>query len=131
MADSRQHLFCTMWVNYARMGYQAGVLTEEILRDDIFGPAFRNEPMRRWWIYSRRLWSGDLIRGRLERKFVEIIEEEYNKAVSERPSIKSSAEAPSLNPLATQATERHRMLVGTVVGAAIGIALGSRIIRRR
>jgi Family of unknown function (DUF6082) len=130
LVDSRQHLFCTMWVNYARMGYQAGVLTEEILHDDIFGPAFQNEPMRKWWTYSRRFWSGDLIQGRLERKFVKIIEEEYSKAVLERPSIASSGETPSLDPLATPATKRHRMLVGTVVGAAIGIALGSRIRQR-
>src|SRR5262249_35576449 len=31
--DSRQFLFCTMWVNYARLGFQMGVLTERLLHD--------------------------------------------------------------------------------------------------
>ena len=34
--DTKRFLFSTMWVNYARVGFQAGVLTEEVLREDIF-----------------------------------------------------------------------------------------------
>lgn len=73
--DARRFLFCTMWVNYARTGFEAGVLTEELLHDDVFAPAFKSESMRKWWIRARKYWSGNLIQGRKDRRFVQIIDD--------------------------------------------------------
>ena len=110
--DTRRLLFCTMWVNYARMGFETGVLTEEILHDDIFGPAFRSEPMRRWWVRVRRYWSGNLIQGRKEHKFVQIIDEEYRKAEKAGPAITLSAQ-PEISTTTT--AKYYKALTGTAL----------------
>jgi Family of unknown function (DUF6082) len=120
-----------MWVNYARMGFQAGVITEEILHDDIFGPAFRNEPMQKWWVAVRKSWSGNLIQGYKERRFVKIIDEEYHKAVTADQPIALNVEDASPNRLTRPSAKRLDMLTGTALGIAVGILLGSRLRRNR
>jgi hypothetical protein len=42
--NSRQFLFCTMWMNYSRMGFQLGILTERTVREDLIRSAFESEP---------------------------------------------------------------------------------------
>ena len=125
--DTRRFLFCTMWVNYARMGFEAGVLTEELLHDDIFAPAFKSEPMRKWWTRARKYWSGNLIQGRKDRKFVQIIDEEYRKAEKEGPAIVPSAEDGAPYIVTTKASKRYNTLTGTVLGVTLGIIIGSRL----
>jgi hypothetical protein len=126
--DARQFTFCTMWVNYARMGFEAGVLTEELLHDDIFGPAFGNEPMRKWWIRARKYWSGDLIQGRKDRKFVQIVDQEYRKALKVPPAIILNRTDDNAHNIATTTIlKRCSMLTGTALGITLGIIIGSRL----
>jgi Family of unknown function (DUF6082) len=125
--DDRRLLFCTMWVNYARIGFHMGVLTEETLHDDIFGPAFTNDPMRKWWLAVRRYWSGDLIQGGKDRKFVKIIDEEYRKAIATAPTPALNVEGVRSDAQETQSPKRYDLLAGTALGVAIGILLGSRL----
>ena len=125
--DARRFYFCTMWVNYARMGFEAGVLTEELLHDDIFAPAFKSEPMRKWWTHARKYWRGNLIQGRKDRKFVQIIDEEYSKAEKEGPAIVPSAEDGAPYIATTTTSKRYNTLTGTVLGVTLGIIIGSRL----
>jgi hypothetical protein len=129
--DSRQFLFSTMWVNYARIGFQMGVLTEEILHEDVFGPAFRSEPMRSWWIAVRKYWSGNLVQDRKERRFVQIIDEEYRKALMKDPQMMLNVGDSRPNPMTAPVTKRFDMLKGAVLGIAIGIVLRSRLRHNR
>jgi hypothetical protein len=116
-----------MWVNYARMGFETGVLTEELLHDDIFAPAFKNEPMRKWWARARKYWSGNMIQGRKDHKFVQIIDEEYHKAEQEGPAIVPSVENDAAYIVATRASKHDNTLAGTVLGITLGIIIGSRL----
>jgi hypothetical protein len=125
--DVRRFLFCTMWVNYARMGFEAGVLTEELLHDDIFAPAFKSEPMRKWWNRARKYWSGNLIQGRKDRAFVQIIDEEYRKAEKDGPAIVPSAENDAPYVVKAATTKQYNTLTGTVLGVTLGIIIGSRL----
>jgi hypothetical protein len=125
--DTRRFLFCTMWVNYARMGFEAGVLTEEILHDDIFGPAFESDPMRKWWARVRKYWSGNLIQGRKEHRFVQIIDEEYRKAEKAGPAIAPSAKDDAPKIVTTTTSKRYNTLAGTALGVTLGIIIGSRM----
>lgn len=125
--DERRFLFCTMWVNYARTGFESGVLTEELLHDDIFGPAFKSEPLRVWWRHARKYWHGGLINGRKDRRFVQIIDEEYRKA-----EMADSVVAPSVGGSASKvaATKKNKLrttLTATVLGVVFGIIIGSRL----
>ena len=129
--DARRFLFSTMWVNYARLGFQIGVLTEEILRDDIFGPAFRSEPMRTWWVFARESWSGNLVQGRRERRFVQIIDDEYRRAVTAGPSAALNVEDAPPSATITPSTKHLDILTGTALGVTIGILLGSRLRQNR
>lgn len=129
--DTRQFLFSTMWVNYARVGFQMGVLSEDILHDDIFGPAFRNEPIRKWWVAVRKVWSDDLVPDRRERRFVQIIDEEYRKALIEDRPIALKAVDPPPNARTTLSAERFNVLTGAVLGVAIGVVVGSRLRHNR
>lgn len=125
--EDQRIIFCTMWVNYARMGFQMGVLTEEVLHDDIFGPAFINKPMREWWLAVRKYWSGNLVQGSKERKFVQIIDEEYRKAVAAGPAIAFNVEDPQPDTETTMTAKHCDLWVGTALGVAIGILLRSRL----
>jgi hypothetical protein len=124
--DYQQFLFCTMWVNYVRMGFQMGVLTEEILREDIFGPAFTHEPMRKWWVAVRKYWRGDLVQGGKERKLTQIIDEEYRKAAAAGPPIMLNTKNARADIRTTLSPQRLNVLAGTALGIALGILLGSR-----
>ena len=127
--DPRRFIFCTMWVNYARLGYEAGVITEPILHDDIFGPAFKGESMRKWWARTRKYWSGDLIQGRKELKFVQIVDEEYRKAEAAGPPIIHEIEDRA--PDVRTGNKHYNNLAGAVLGITIGVLIGSRLKKRR
>ena len=68
--EIRQHFFATMWVNYSRLAYETGVLTEQMLREEIFSPSFRQEPMRSWWASISPYWTDVRRVSRRDRDFV-------------------------------------------------------------
>lgn len=127
--DTRRHLFSTMWMNYASIGFQMGVISEEDLRQDILQSAFEGEPMRKWWTVTRKYWRVRSPLDHRERKFIRIVDDEYRKAVAAGPPIVLDAEDASPNtPTMTAksvAAKRHGILKGAILGMVIGIALGS------
>lgn len=82
--------------------------------------------MRKWWARARKYWSGNLIQGHKERKFVQIIDEEYLKAEKIGPAIALSAESDPPNITATTA-KYYNTLAGTALGITLGILIGSRL----
>jgi hypothetical protein len=125
MIGFQRYLFSTMWMNYARIGFQMGIITEASLRGDILGPAFESGPMREWWIGARRHWS--VLEDRKERRLAQIIDEEYSKAVmAGPPKVLNIGDAPP-DALATAGGKRYDTLAATVLGVAIGVILGSRL----
>jgi hypothetical protein len=81
----RARLLATMWMNYGRMGYQMDILSERSLRAEFFPGMFRSELTRSWWSTFRELWLNTPVPDRRGRKFAEIAEEEYRKAVAAGP----------------------------------------------
>jgi hypothetical protein len=128
--DARRSTFSNMWFNYARLGFHTGVVSETDLREDILQRSFAGEPMRKWWAGARRSYEGRIIEDRKERRFIEIADEEYRKAVSTGPPISFETEDALPNAAvvmeSSQAGKRRGLLKGAVLGLAIGIALGSR-----
>ena len=129
--DARQRAFCTMWVNYAGISFEMGVITEDILRDDFFGPAFEGEPMREWWAVARKYWSGSYIQNRRQRKLVRIIDDEYRKAIIAGPPIVLNDDQAAPNAVMATGAKRYSTLIGGTLGVAIGIFLGSRLKHNR
>src|SRR5260370_23403116 len=65
--DTKRHLFSTMFMNYASIGFRMGVFSEEDLRADMLQPAFEGETMRKWWIIARRYWRSRAAQDRKDR----------------------------------------------------------------
>jgi len=80
--DLKKFLFATMWINYARLGFQMGVLTEEVLRKDILA-GFAGAPLRLWWASARDGWLGEPRTDRRQRRFAQVVDEEYSRALAE------------------------------------------------
>lgn len=127
--DAKRFIFSNMWLNYARLGFHTGVLSEVDLREDILGPSFAGEPMRKWWAGARKYYEDRIVEDRKERRFMQIVDEEYRKAVSAGPPILVDTE--DAFPNAAKETEASLtaklfgILKGAVLGLAIGIVLGS------
>lgn len=81
----RQHLFMTLRMNYAYMGYEVGIINEASLRLDVLTGAFKGQVGREYWHEARRLWILRGRRNRRTRQFVRIVEEEYDNAVTKGP----------------------------------------------
>jgi len=122
--DTQRFLFTTMWMNYSLMGFQMGLISEEVLRADHL--AFGGEPMRTWWASARRYWIGVPGQDRKERQFVRIVDEEYRRSVAEGPPIVPDPEGSSSKAVTAEGSRRGGILVCTALGIAIGIGLGSR-----
>ncbi len=116
-----------MWVQYARVGFVAGVLSEEDVRVDILQPAFAGEPMRKWWAGARKGLENRVVEDRKERKFVQLVDEEYRKAVSAEPSTAPDIEdiSPDVAMTKSATSKQHDILNGAILGLIVGIALGS------
>jgi hypothetical protein len=125
--DAKRQMFSNMWVQYARVGFVMGVLSEEDVRVDILRPAFEGEPMRKWWADVRKGLEGRAVEGRKERRFIRLVDEEYRKAVSAGPStapdVKDISQDIAIEKSAT--SKGHDILNGAILGLIIGIALGS------
>jgi hypothetical protein len=126
--DIRQQLFATMWMNYSRMGFQMGVLSEKGLREETLRDVFRGEPMRTWWTNARQYWMRYPDHSRPDRQFARITDEEYRKALAGGPPLVRARQDSS--PEISTSQDRKswggpaNMALGVAIG--IGIVLGSR-----
>ena len=81
-----------MRVDYSRMGYEMGILTEPMLRGDILPALFRNNIGREWWRGSVSIWTGDQMLTRRDRRFAHIVNEELLKAAGKDEDRTTGAE---------------------------------------
>jgi hypothetical protein len=88
--EFRQHLFITLMLNYARMGYEAGTLAPELVTDEILAGVFEGEIGRNYWSRVRPIWQMEAARSSGPRaRFVALTEKAFNDAarrMAERPS---------------------------------------------
>lgn len=114
-----------MWVNYSRLGYETGILTERMLREEVFSPMFKGNPGQAWWDATGRFWTSTTRLNRQGRKFAQIASSEFHKAKLEaRASINAAERQP--NPKAGRAyrAQRWSALASIAAGGAIGILIG-------
>lgn len=125
--EARRAIFSNMWMNYARIGFGVGVLSEDDVRNDIMRPAFKSAPMREHWAGARRYWKGRYIEDRRERLFVKIVDDEYLKALASGPPRVPDVEGNSRIPINGHvAGGRTGAAAGALAGICIGIIVGSR-----
>jgi Family of unknown function (DUF6082) len=128
--DVRRGLFATMLMNYARMGYQLGIITETALREEHFKLAFGNEPVRAWWVASRSYWVIGASTWR-ERKFVQIADEEYRKAITEISKTGEMKASSTASGIRVHKTRSWQIPASLALGIAIGALARSRMSRAR
>jgi hypothetical protein len=80
----RRHVYTTLMMDYAWMGYEIGSIPESWLRDMLAG-MFRGEVGRRYWKMTRQSWDRALGGSRRGRHFLRIVEEEHDRAASAGP----------------------------------------------
>jgi hypothetical protein len=125
--EIRQHLFTTMFVNYAETGYSLGNIPELSLREEVLRGIFASEPGRKWWLRTERDWQKS---GRSS-KFVQIVEDEYSKATFRKcPPIPSHiVENEATNSLCDRGDSKFgvaktgaAIMAGLLIGVAVNRA---------
>ena len=115
--DARQFLFCTMVMNYQRLGFLTGTILEEDLRGEGLPDMFGAEPTRIWWESVKHLWLNSPGLDRRDRKFARIVEDEYWKAVKKRPSVEQS------NPKIPEPKDRKTGKIVAALGLSVAVAI--------
>jgi hypothetical protein len=91
--ERRQFVFCTLWLNYARAGFEIGRISEEALRGEILANMFDASPGRRHWETVRTYAH---MHPDKRSKFHKIVEEEYQKALDVMPASDSRSPCDNL-----------------------------------
>lgn len=129
--EIRQRFFATMWVNYSRVAYEIGVFTEQMLREEIFSPSFRQEPMRSWWASISPYWTDVRRLSRRDREFVRIASDEYRKtALSSQPTVEQAREKRMPDVSVSSIKQRWKAPTSMAFGVIIGVIIGSGLRRR-
>jgi hypothetical protein len=121
----RQHLFMRLRMNYAAMATEVGVLNEATLRGDLLEGIFQGTAGREYWKEARHRLA---VNPRpATRRFVRIVDEEYNKAVAAGPPVMGrTLEADRRSdPGGTRDVRRSSSaaLLGLGAGVLLGLAL--------
>lgn len=82
----RRRLLRVEALQYLVSGFDSGLLTEETLRSEAFTEFFRYEENRQFWEMANSYWLAGA-RGRKQRKFVKIADEELAYAKSTGPGL--------------------------------------------
>lgn len=119
---ARQFFFCTMWMNYARMGYEMRVINERAIRRELLSSAFGSEPMRKWWSTAGNYWTSGFGLSRRERHFFRIAHEEYHNAVARHPTpIQRNIEDSRPENPSRKTQGQWRIPTSIALGIVIGI----------
>jgi hypothetical protein len=82
----RRRMFRIEAFHYLATGFEMGLVTEEILRGEVFAGFFHYEENRQFWETGSSYWLA-AARGRKQRKFVRIADEELANAKSTDPGL--------------------------------------------
>jgi hypothetical protein len=137
VARERQQIFTIMMMNYEAMGYAVGVISELSLRGVFLADMFQSEVGRQYWNHARSVWTLELSESRQGRRFVQIVEDEYNRAVAAGPPLMTGAtnddDHHDHRETRTADSNEHdwRHWAAGVLGLAGGVILGAGLRRNR
>ncbi|WP_238015270.1 DUF6082 family protein [Dactylosporangium sp. AC04546] len=123
----RRSFFCVMALNYFKLAYEAGTLSEQNLRTEALPAYFASADSRRQWESSADDWLAERS-PKAARRFAEIADDEYRKAIAAGPPVSEPVPAPPAPP-----GRRQAGVTPVVLGAAVtaAVAIGWLIGRRR
>jgi hypothetical protein len=129
----RQHLFITLRINYALMGYEIGVISERGLRGDTLAGIFKGTAGREYWEETRRFWLLRTGRNRQTRQFLRIVDDEYAKAIKAGPPIQGRVIGSQFPPISRNGDKElwRKPLRATFLGIGTGIFIGILLRRQR
>ncbi len=134
-ARERQQIFMIMMMNYEAMGYAIGVVSESSLRGSFLADMFQSEVGRQYWNHARSAWTLDLSESRRGRRFVQIVEDEYNRAVATGPPLVTGATSDDDHHHETRTADSNkrdwRRWAAGMLGLAGGVILGAGLRRNR
>lgn len=120
----KQHIYTTLMMDYAWMGYEVGSIPEPLLRD-MLGGMFQGDVARRYWTMARAAWVAASHGSRRGRGFLAIVDDEYGKAkAAGPPAITGARDTPPPTP-APGRKRCWRTLTGVLLGTAGGLLLGT------
>lgn len=82
----KRFLFITLTFNYGLMAYTSGISPEADTREEMIRSKFASEPVREWWSIVRPQWEVYCSNSSRRRRFFQIMDEEYKRAISQGPS---------------------------------------------
>lgn len=120
--EDRQHLYVNLIVSEWQVSFEIGTMGEALLRAEA-ASLFRGEPGRRFWRNARQVRLATSS-ARRERRFHQILDEEYRKAEAEGPPVPDRSDRPPARP----SYSAYRM---AAVGVAVGVCVTVLIQRMR
>ncbi len=119
--DVRQHFYAVLWMNYMRLAFEERVVFESSLRKEMLRGMFTSQSGRDWWEQVRDDWHEGTRGSRAERKFYEIVDSEYRRALTSEPSGLSWQERPERRAPVTAVSRRKWWVVAVPVAAAVAL----------
>jgi hypothetical protein len=130
--DKRQHVYEDLAMSYWWLSYKITGFPEPELRAAL-ASLFKGEAPRRYWSTVRNGWfptyAGNWS-GRQGRRFTQIVNEEYEKAVAAGPPTTPRRFGDPQKPTDDSGAQRRGDLVAPLLGVLAGVALGA-ILRPR
>ncbi|WP_432924258.1 DUF6082 family protein [Microbispora sp. CA-135349] len=118
----RQHLYINLVMSFWSINFDLGTIFDSELQYQA-SALFQGEAGRRYWEVARLIRQREA-RGR-QRRFVQIVDDEYRKAIDAGPAA-ISADAPASTPASgTLVSPDRARLFGIALGAAALIAAGA------
>jgi hypothetical protein len=128
-SEIKQRLFATMWMNYGRMGYQMGTLTDEAVKDEFLPMAFSWPLMREWWLHYRKLWLTDSVSDRRANRFAKMADEEFHRISVAGAALSSLGESSSSRKY--QNGHQRSWRLPTALAVSVVVVGAIRAMRRR
>ncbi|MFG1864827.1 DUF6082 family protein [Microbispora bryophytorum] len=133
--DVRQHLYAVLWMNYMSLAFEERVVFESSLRKEMLRGMFTSQSGRDWWERVRDAWHDGTRGSRAERKFYEIVDSEYRRALNSEPSGLSWEERPGrpISPDSARSKRKWWVVVGPTAVAVVVLLVpkvGRRLYRR-
>jgi hypothetical protein len=123
----RAHMYVNMIISTWQMQYELDAISEEHLRATAY-LVFSGEIGQRFWSDARNLRL-QAVSTRRERRFHEILDEEYKRALESPAVVPSAGEQPVRRPEHGSPAKTLRRFIGWI-GAGVGLAVTLGLLRR-